>query len=688
MSRFFHLIICALFGGLFSLAPSPAVSGSITELLNTKSCPECDLSGVDLSGADLVGSDLTGANLRGANLNGTQLAAASLGGANLQGADLTGAELSRADARGANFRASDLSNTKLTDTDFRGANLSGADLRFSRLSATDFRGAVLENADMRNAVVESWRDRDALFCQTIDPAGQELNRDCERIAELRALTKEGFGGGRDLLRGSVPGRPPINPGDGEAALTEYLDRKPWPRANTDEGILQIQTLLRTLGYDPGPSDGYWGRKTNEALNAFLVERDLEPASSPSDEHIGALRDEIAKRGWSTLPKMDWEWRATSVKVGPLAVAGETQTIPAIPDFGLNMLTIDVNCGDLIGTQDPTAPVRRYTGCRIGSVPVADEQGVGTETIDKTLSAALFAKEAGLKINLKIIIALDGDNAGPIGLTTDEFFAGDGMFYPGYSLIGPRIAAYAEALGADILTVGAEFGNFNPSIETDPRWSGTLSEMRTKFSGLLKYDFNFTNGDDPFERTGPNDLMSRVDVLGINVFPTQILGTQTDYTAEEVALAYERARNRASGENYMESLRRFVSLYDKPTVLSEMSFPTWEGSANFAFRGTCDLGNFGKSDWPFTLGPLRPKVTSDEAGRILAEAYLLVFADEPWVTGVDYLYWTTGTYYQTFRGEQLSNPAEWVDCASLLFEKPNGIKEMVRDAHSSRQQYER
>ena len=81
--------------------------------------------------------------------------------------------------------------------------------------------------------------------------------------------------------------------------------------------------------------------------------------------------------------------------------------------------------------------------------------------------------------------------------------------------------------------------------------------------------------------------------------------------------------------------------------------------------------------------MRPKVTFDDAGRILAEAYLLVIADEPWVTGVDYLYWTTGTYYETFRGEHLSNPAEWVDCARLLFEKSNGFKEMVREAHRSR-----
>jgi hypothetical protein len=167
-----------------------------------------------------------------------------------------------------------------------------------------------------------------------------------------------------------------------------------------------------------------------------------------------------------------------------------------------------------------------------------------------------------------------------------------------------------------------------------------------------------------------------------VFPTELFGGRTDYTAEEIALTYERSRNRVNGANYMDTVRRFVAHYDKPTILSEASFPTWAGSADFPFRGDCDLESYGKTGWEYTKGPQRPKMPSDEAGRRLAEAYMLIFADEPWVTGIDYLFWTTGAFYQSFNGEMKADVTD-IDCGSLLYEKPNGIKEMIREIHLPR-----
>jgi len=74
---------------------------SLKKLLDTKKCPNCDLSKVNLSGANLTEANLGGADLSGANL--------SL--ANLTKADLSGAELTKAD---------------LSDANLNGANLSGA----------------------------------------------------------------------------------------------------------------------------------------------------------------------------------------------------------------------------------------------------------------------------------------------------------------------------------------------------------------------------------------------------------------------------------------------------------------------------------------------------------------------------------------------------------------------------------
>lgn len=65
------------------LTPSPEVQKNITVLQESKSCPQCDLSG-----ANLIRMDLSGANLEGANLSRAKLNLADLTGANLRFADL------------------------------------------------------------------------------------------------------------------------------------------------------------------------------------------------------------------------------------------------------------------------------------------------------------------------------------------------------------------------------------------------------------------------------------------------------------------------------------------------------------------------------------------------------------------------------------------------------------------------
>ena len=65
----------------------------VKQLLETKQCPECNLSNVNLKGMDLQGFNLQGANLEGANLSGAKLANANLKNANLNKANLTGSDL-------------------------------------------------------------------------------------------------------------------------------------------------------------------------------------------------------------------------------------------------------------------------------------------------------------------------------------------------------------------------------------------------------------------------------------------------------------------------------------------------------------------------------------------------------------------------------------------------------------------
>ncbi|HIK37458.1 MAG: pentapeptide repeat-containing protein [Geminocystis sp.] len=104
----------------------------ISQLLQTRRCPGCDLRGAGLVMTDLRDADLRGAALRGANLSR----------ANLAGADLSGADLSNASLHGANLNGANLSNATLDNTDLRGAYLVGAYLEKVDLSKANVQGVV------------------------------------------------------------------------------------------------------------------------------------------------------------------------------------------------------------------------------------------------------------------------------------------------------------------------------------------------------------------------------------------------------------------------------------------------------------------------------------------------------------------------------------------------------------------
>jgi uncharacterized protein YjbI with pentapeptide repeats len=103
----------------------------LQQLLSTKQCPTCDLSGSGLVMANLVGANLSGANLVGANLSRANLAGANLSGANLTGASLNGANLIGANLEGAN----------LSGTDLRGAYLNNASLIGTQLDTAYLQGS-------------------------------------------------------------------------------------------------------------------------------------------------------------------------------------------------------------------------------------------------------------------------------------------------------------------------------------------------------------------------------------------------------------------------------------------------------------------------------------------------------------------------------------------------------------------
>jgi uncharacterized protein YjbI with pentapeptide repeats len=137
----------------------------LRQLLSTKNCAQCDLTGAGLVMNDLAGAKLNQANLVGANLSRTNLTGADLRGANLTGASLYGANLTGADLRGANLTGTDLRSAYLTNANVQGIDVSKAYLEgalgiptalgtaedfykwaFAEWQKNDFAGAV-ENYD-------------------------------------------------------------------------------------------------------------------------------------------------------------------------------------------------------------------------------------------------------------------------------------------------------------------------------------------------------------------------------------------------------------------------------------------------------------------------------------------------------------------------------------------------------------
>ena len=102
----------------------------LNQLLSTKKCSQCDLTGSglvmsNLTGAQLQGANLVSANLSQANLMGADLSGANLTGASLHGANLTGANLTGANLNGTDLRNAYLANTILQDVDLDAAYLEG-----------------------------------------------------------------------------------------------------------------------------------------------------------------------------------------------------------------------------------------------------------------------------------------------------------------------------------------------------------------------------------------------------------------------------------------------------------------------------------------------------------------------------------------------------------------------------------
>jgi peptidoglycan hydrolase-like protein with peptidoglycan-binding domain len=77
-----------------------------------------------------------------------------------------------------------------------------------------------------------------------------------------------------------------------AKLGGQADPKRGAPLTRQEMVREIQQLLTDLGYTPGPVDGLYGKKTRAAIQAFQVDKNLDPNGQATQQILDALRQSL------------------------------------------------------------------------------------------------------------------------------------------------------------------------------------------------------------------------------------------------------------------------------------------------------------------------------------------------------------------------------------------------------------
>jgi hypothetical protein len=124
-----------------------------------------------------------------------------------------------------------------------------------------------------------------------DHDGEAL-ADAEYLLRIGAEERAGTTDGDGLLREPIP------VGVGEVEL-ELLGRvltlrlghlDPLADAAEQGLVAGVQARLRNLGYDPGPSDGKFGRRTRAALASFQADQQLSITAKPDEPTLAKLEE--------------------------------------------------------------------------------------------------------------------------------------------------------------------------------------------------------------------------------------------------------------------------------------------------------------------------------------------------------------------------------------------------------------
>ena len=124
----------------------------------------------------------------------------------------------------------------------------------------------------------------------------------ERDALAAKMTTAQIANAQERAAAWRPGGPPAG-GNAPASPAAQASMTPSAPAVSSESrlpppdaIREAQALLAALGYQPGPADGVWGRRTGEAYSAFLRDAGLSQAETLNPQALRALRAIAERRG--------------------------------------------------------------------------------------------------------------------------------------------------------------------------------------------------------------------------------------------------------------------------------------------------------------------------------------------------------------------------------------------------------
>ena len=120
------------------------------------------------------------------------------------------------------------------------------------------------------------------------------------------------------------------------ACVSLISEVAYPQGYDNATVLKVQEELQAMGYNPGPLDGIWGRKTKRALKEFQYENGLSVTGKidrPTKEKLGLITPDKA--------------------VAEPSVAKEVTKPSAPKDAGEPIVTEDA--GEPIITEDAAEP---------------------------------------------------------------------------------------------------------------------------------------------------------------------------------------------------------------------------------------------------------------------------------------------------------------------------------------------